>query len=123
MSLIVDLATFIASSSSLVMDTNLLVGNEVVDTPSGSIIVREIPGSLENWSGLSSRMVQLLALDLGYVNAETLIYIPYNLLANKAGLSTLANIFYVEVLSMPGLITRDERGNFIFSMSILVRKA
>jgi hypothetical protein len=122
MSLVVDLATYIAASSSLVIDTDLFIGNEVEDTPSGSIIIREIPGSLENWSGLEERMIQILALDPGYINAETLILIPYNLLAEKAGFTSLAGIFFVEVLSMPGVVARDPRGNYVFGANFVVRK-
>lgn len=123
MSLVVDLANFIAANSSLVVDTDLFVGSEIVSTHPGSIIIREVPGSTENWSGLEGRTVQLLSLDTGYVNAETLINTVYDLLANKAGLASVSGIFYIEVLTMPGILERDERGNYIFVSNLLVRRA
>ena len=121
MSLIVEIVEFIDASSSLTADTDLFVGGEVVDVPSGSVIIRELPGSTENWSGMKERMIQVLALDLGYVNAETLIQTVHSLLCNKAGFATNITAFYCECASSPGILSRDERGNYIFSANYIVR--
>uniref|UniRef100_A0A6M3M4H8 Tail protein n=1 Tax=viral metagenome TaxID=1070528 RepID=A0A6M3M4H8_9ZZZZ len=124
MSLVQDIADYIAANSSLVVDTDLFVGGETVDTPSGSVIVREFAGSTKNESGLEERAIQILALDLGYINAETIINTVYALFANKPGFaSTLTGIFFVSVVSMPGFIDRDQSGNYVFSTSLLFKKS
>lgn len=124
MSLVQDIATYIEANSSLVMDTDLFVGAETVDTPSGSVVVREFAGSTENESGLEARAIQILALDRGYVNAEILINTVYSLFANKSGFVSddLIGILFVSVSSMPGYVDRDASGHFVFSTSLLFRK-
>jgi len=123
MSLVQDIADYIESKTSLVVDVNIFIGGETVDTPSGSIVIREFAGSTENESGLEDRAIQILALDLGYINAETLINTAYALLANKPGFDGIDNIFYATVISMPGFVDRDARGNFVFSTSFIFRKS
>ena len=125
MSLVQDIATYIEANSSLVMDTDLFVGAETVDTPSGSIVVREFAGSTENESGLEARAIQILALDRGYVNAEILLNTVYSLFANKSGFVSddLIGILFVSVSSMPGYVDRDASGHFVFSTSLLFRKS
>jgi len=124
MSLVQDIAVYIDANSDFVMDDDLFVGAETVNTPSGSIVVREFVGSTENESGLEERAVQILASDRGYVNAETLINTVYALFANKSGFVSddLTGILYVSVSSMPGFVDRDASGNFVFSCSLLFRK-
>ena len=125
MSLVQDIATYIEANSSLVMDTDLFVGAETVDTPSGSVVVREFAGSTENESGLEARAIQILALDRGYVNAEILLNTVYSLFANKSGFVSddLIGILFVSVSSMPGYVDRDASGHFVFSTSLLFRKS
>jgi len=124
MSLVQDIATYIAAKSSFVIDTDLFIGAETVDTPSGSIVVKEFAGSTENESGLEERAIQILASDRGYVNAETLINVVYPLLANKSGFVSddLTGIFFVGVSSMPGFVDRDASGHFVFSCSLIFKK-
>ncbi len=124
MSLVQDIATYIEANSSFVMDTDLFVGAETVDTPSGSVVVREFAGSTENESGLEARAIQILALDRGYVNAEILLNTVYSLFANKSGFVSddLIGILFVSVSSMPGYVDRDASGHFVFSTSLLFRK-
>ena len=124
MSLVQDIAVYIEANTSFVMDTDLFVGAETVDTPSGSIIVREFAGSTENESGLEARAIQILALDRGYVNAEILLNTVYSLFANKSGFVSddLIGILFVSVSSMPGYVDRDASGHFVFSTSLLFRK-
>ena len=123
MSLVQDIADYIASKTSLVVDVNIFIGGETVDTPSGSIIIREFMGSTENESGLEDRAIQILALDLGYINTETMINIVYTLFDNKPGFDGIDDIFYATVISMPGFVDRDARGNFVFSTSFIFRKS
>ena len=124
MSLVQDIAVYIDANSDFVMDDDLFVGAETVNTPSGSIVVREFVGSTENESGLEERAVQILASDRGYVNAETLINTVYALFANKSGFVSddLTGILYVSVSSMPGFVDRDASKKFVFSCSLLFRK-
>jgi len=123
MSLVQDIARYIAANSTFVMDTDLFVGAETVDTPSGSIIVREFSGSTENESGLKERAIQILSQDKGYIGAESLINTVYVLFANKSGFvsTDLTDIFYASVSSMPGFVDRDASGNFVFSCSLIFR--
>ena len=124
MSLIQDIATYIEANTSLIIDTDLFVGAETVDTPSGSVVVREFAGSTENESGLEARAIQILASDRGYVNAEILLNTVYSLLANKSGFisNDLTGILFVSVSGMPGFVDRDASGHFVFSTSLLFRK-
>ncbi len=122
MSLVQDIADYIASETSFVIDTDLFIGGETVDTPSGSIIIREFAGSIRNESGLESRAIQILSLDRGYINAETLINECFNLLANMPGFASHDfnnKVFFVGVINMPGFIDRDKSGNYVFSANLL----
>jgi len=123
MSLVQDIATYIEANSSLVMDTDLFVGAETVNTPSGAVVVRESPGSVRNESGLEERAIQLLAIDRGYINAETLLNGVFNLFVNMPGFGVeeLQSIFFVNALSMPGFVDRDASGKFVFSSGLLFR--
>ena len=126
MSLILNLTKHIETNSSLVIDTDLFVGGDVVDAPAKAVIVREIPGSTGNWSGLEQRLVQILCMDLAYIDAETLSRTVYDILANKPGFSGVdlasESIFFCESFMMPTPLERNERGSFIFSMSFIIRK-
>jgi len=123
MSLVQDIATYIEANTSLVMDEDLFVGGETVNSRSGSVVVREFAGSTENESGLEERAIQILAFDLGYVNAETLLNTVYALFANKPGFvsADLTNIFYSSVINMPGFVDRDQSGHYVFSTSLIFR--
>jgi len=124
LSLVQDITTYIAANTDFVLDTDLFVGAETVDTPSGSIIVREFAGSTRNESGLEERSIQILSSDRGYINAELLLNSVYNIFANSAGFSDDANIsgvFFVSSLGLPGLVDRDATGNFVFSSGLLFK--
>lgn len=126
MSLMLNIAKFIAANTSWVMDTDLFVGGDVTDSPAKSVIVREMPGSNKNYSGLEERSIQILVKDLAPVDTETAAIVIFNLLEHKAGFSDAnlvgENIFYCDALSMPTILSRDARGSHIFSMTFLVRK-
>lgn len=116
-----DLTYFIAENTSLTMDVDLFIGADQVDTSAKTVIVSEFAGGLETWPGHITHPVQVLAKDLTYMTAEALAYIIYDLLANKPGFSTLANVFFCDVLNRPFLIGRDPRGSFIFSANYLFK--
>ena len=124
MSLVQDIATYIEANTSLVMDIDLFVGGETVHSRPGYIVVREFAGSTENESGFEERAIQILASDLGYVNAETLINTVYALFANKPGFvsADLTGILFVSVISMPGFVDRDQSGNYVFSTSLIFKR-
>jgi hypothetical protein len=124
MSLVQDIADYIEANTSLVVDETIFVGGDTVDTPSGSIIIREFVGSTENESGLEARAIQILSIDLGYINSETLNRLVYGLFANKPGFAAILNdIFFVSVVNMPGFVDRDKRGNYVFSSGFLFQKS
>lgn len=122
MSLAVDLATYIEANSSLVLDTNLFVAEEIMESPDSCMIVIASPGSYDTESGMEKRAIQVLAKAKSYVDTETLAYVAFDLLKNKPGFDTVSNIFYCEVLSAPYPADRDERGRYIFSMNFLISK-
>jgi len=127
MSLIVNLAKFIDTNTSLTMDIDLFVGADVLDAPAESVVIREIPGSTENFSTMESRAIQVAVKSLSYVEAETLAWTVYNLLKNKSGFNDVdlagENIFYCEVIGSPVPMDRDERGSFIFTSNFLIKRA
>ena len=116
-----DLVDYIEINTSLTIDVDLFIGADQPNTPARCVFVAEFSGGLENWSGLKSRPVQVLAKDLTYLTAEALADIVYSLLSNKAGFSTLSDVFYCEVLNRPFSVGRDQRGSYIFSSNFLFR--
>lgn len=127
MSLIVNIVDFIATETSLTADVDLFVGGEAYDAPDKAVIVRELgPSSTQNDSGMESRAVQFLIKELAYVNAETLAETVFNLFAHKPGFAVGdldEDIFYVDVINRPGLVDRDERGAYIFTFNLLIRRS
>jgi len=122
MSLVLDLVNYIASQTSLTVDTDLFVEASVYDAPSKCVIVAENYGT-DNESRVKQYSVQVFAKDLAPEDAKTLAGTVYDLLAHKPGFSdvSLQDIFYVDVLYTPAIIDRDSRGSFICSFSLLVR--
>lgn len=127
MSLILNLAKYIEDNSALVLDTNLFIGGDVYDAPSGSVVIREIPGSNENWSNLKERAVHLVIKDLAYIDTETLATTIFVLFNQKPGFSdvnlTSENIFFCEPFGSPTPIDRDDRGNYVFTFTVIMRSA
>lgn len=126
MSLIVNLAKYIDTNTSLTMDTDLFVGADVLEAPAESVIIREIAGSTENWSEMEARSIQIVIKSLSYIGAETLAWTIYNLLNNKPGFSDSdlsgESIFFCETVGSPAPLDRDERGSFIFVAVFVIRK-
>ena len=104
------------------MGTNLFVAEEPVDSPDTCAIVIGSPGSYDTESGLEKRSIQVVVKAKSYIIAETLATTIFDLLKNKTGFSSIANIFYCEVLSAPYPIDRDIRGRIIFSINFLISK-
>lgn len=126
MSFTKSLVDYIEAQTSLVTDTDLFVGAEVVDSPAKCVIVTETAGSNDSWSGLQIRTVQIIGKDLSYIEAEALIESVYDLFAHKPGFPSDGlneDIFYCDVISRPTLISRDERGSYIFTANLLFRKS
>jgi len=126
MSLILNLAEYLEDVSALTIDTDLFVGEDILTAPPGSVIIREMPGSTENWSEMEDRVIQILVGDLSYIAAETLAETVYNHFANKPGFNNAhlatENIFFMAVVNRPAPLLRDERGNYIFAMTFLLRR-
>lgn len=122
MAFIEDLVGYIEDNSSLVLDTDLFIVDQV-NTPAKCVIVREFAGGSETWAGHKTQPVQVLAMDLTYLTAQALATTVYDLLSNKAGFSdaVLSDIFFCEVLNRPFSIGRNQRGGYIFSSNFLFR--
>jgi len=125
MSLILNLAEFVEDNTSLDIDTNLFVGGDVYDSPSGSVTICEIPGSNTNWSELKERVVHFIIKDLAYISTETLANTVYALFNQKAGFTNVnlvsEGIFFCEPYGSPTPIDRDDRGNYIFTFTVIMR--
>ena len=99
MSLILDFADYIEANSSLVLDTNLFVG-EPIGSPDSCVIVLGSSG-IDEESGLERRGLQILAKDKSYESALTLADTVYDLLKNKPGFDSISDIFYCQVINSP----------------------
>lgn len=123
MSLTQDIVSYVATNSALVNDDTIYVGAETSDVGmDGCVVVREVPGSIENWSGMEGRMIQVLAKHPGYAEAEALLKIAFDLLANKPGFASIISALYARVVGRPGYIDRDANGNFVFSATLLFQR-
>ena len=123
MSFINDLATYIAANTSLEVDTDLFVGAEVLTAPTDCDILTELSGANESESGLISHPIQVMSKALSYAAAQTRAYVIYDLLKHQPGYSTLSDVFYCDVMNMPFMISRDQRGNYIFCTNFLFRRS
>lgn len=126
MSFTKSLVDYVEAETSLVTDTDLFVGVEVVDAPAKCVVITETAGSNDSWSGLQIRTVQIVGKDLSYIGAETLIESVYDLFAHKPGFPSGGldeDIFYCDVISRPALIGRDERRSYIFTANLLFKKS
>ena len=122
MSFILDLVDYIASQTTLVVDTDLFLADELDDSPDACVTVSSSPGSFRNESGIDMQAVQILVKDTAFITTETRALEVFNLLANKPGFGSLGDVFYSEVLNAPFPVDRDERGRYIFSMNLIIRK-
>ena len=122
MTFISNLVSYIESNTALVQDVDLFVGADEPDASKKAVFVAEFAGGSETWPGMIVRPVQVLVRDLTYLLAETLAYIVYDVLANKAGFSDEnLDVFFCEVLNRPFAVGRNERGCYIFSSNYLFK--
>lgn len=123
MSFLSDLAGVIETGvASLTIDTNLFVGVDVLTTPAKSVTVRTSPGGVMNESTIIAQAVQVVTKALHYAEAEALADLVHDVLKNKPGFASLANVYFCEVIGMPALINRDSRGRYVFSANYLFRR-
>ena len=116
MSLTMDVVDYIAAQTTLVVDTDLFIGGELPDSTEKSVVVRETPSSTQNYSGLQMRAIQVIVKELGYITAETLANLIFDLFAHRPGLpsgNVAQGVFYVDVINRPALIDRDARGKSV----------
>ena len=122
MSLELTVIDYIAGNSDLVVDTNLFVGKEPIDSPDECMTVLASPG-YDSESGLEVRAIQVISKDVAYESANELAYIAHDLLGNKPGFTdTIENVFYSEVLSAPYPLDQDERGRYVFVSNYIIRQ-
>jgi len=122
MSFIQDLADYVASNTSLVVDTDLFIAEEPASSPDECVILITSPGSTKSESGLDMQAVQVLSKGKSFIAAESLAQTVFDLLANKPGFSGLTDIFYCEVLNSPFPVEVDGRGRYIFSSNFIIKK-
>ena len=122
MSFIQDLADYIAANTSLIVDTDLYIAEEEVDSPDECVTLITSPGSIRTESGMDVQTLQVLAKGKSFIAAEDLAQIVHDLLANKPGFSGLEGIFYCEVINSPFPVERDGRGRYVFSSNFVMRK-
>lgn len=122
MSFIQETADYIAAHSSLEVDVDLYIGEEVVDSPDECVTLLTSPGSYRTESGMDIQAMQILAKGKSFIAAEDLAQTVHDLLANKPGFSGLSDVFYSEVLNSPFPVERDGRGRYVFSSNFVMRK-
>ncbi len=122
MSLVLDIATYIATNSALVLNTSIFIGEEPSNVANTYALVMPSPGGFDNESGVEFRPIQILCYALSFIDAEILAYTIYNLLKNKPGFDTVSSVFYCEVLGSPYPADRDTRGRFVFSLNFMIKK-
>lgn len=122
MSFILDLVDYIASNTALTVDTNLYLGEEVVDSPDECVTLITSPGSTRTESGMDVQVLQVLAKGKSFIAAEDLAQTVHDLLANKPGFAELEGVFYCEVINSPFPVDRDGRGRYVFSSNFIVRR-
>ena len=126
MSFVKSLTEYVEAQTSLVIDTDLFVGAEEEDSPGEFVVITEMPGSGQNYSGLQTRAIQITVKALSLIAAETLAGTVFDLLAHKPGFPSGGldeNIFYCDVIGRPGFIDKDERGRFIYTANLLFKRA
>lgn len=123
MSLVLDIADYIATKEGLVLDTNLFIGYEPTDSPDSCMIVSESPGGYEKECGMEIRAIQILTKDIAYVTTENRARAVHEHFKNVAGFSdTITGVRFCEVINSPFSIDRDERKRWIFSSNYLITK-
>ena len=122
MSLMLNIADYIASNTDLVVDTNLFVGQELPESPDECATIIGSPG-FDSESGLEIRPFQILVRGRGYVTVEERAFEVYDLFKNKPGFpDTIEDVFYCEILNSPFPADRDGRGRYVFSSNYIIRK-
>lgn len=123
MSFLLDLTTMIATSLSMTLNTNIFCGVLPITNPTTYILVREIAGGSESFSGMISQPIQVLCQDKSFFDADVLATSVHSLLARKPGFSniTLSEVYYCDVLERPHLISRGPNAEFVFTAQYLVR--
>jgi len=70
--------------------------------------------------------LQIICMDRAVIDAETLAYEIFNLLAHSSGFSsgflTSENIFYCDPVGLPQLMYRSQSGSFIYVLNFTIRK-
>jgi hypothetical protein len=122
MSFIQDLADYVAANTSLIVDTDLYIAEEAVDSPDECVTLVTSPGSSRTESGIDVQALQVLANGKSFIAAEDLAQTVHDLLANKPGFNGLEGIFYCEVINSPFPAGRDGRGRYVFSSNFVIRK-
>jgi len=124
--LISDLLDYIATQASLTVDTDLFLGSEVPNIRGDLAVLRHIPGSVENESGLEEIMMQALCKGDSYVSGKTLADTIYEIINHKPGFSDASlashDIFYCEPAGMPYPIGRDDQAGYLFAVNFILRK-
>lgn len=123
--LLSDIVDYIVEELGLVVDTDLFLAVEPSSSMGKAAVVREVPGSFENESGLIVQSFQIDCKDLDYNISEALANSIYVLFNHKPGFSGEGignrSIKYCEPTSRPVPIIRDELGRFIFIVPFLLR--
>ncbi len=124
--LISDFADYIATQASLTVDIDLFIGSGDPNTTEPYAILKQIPGSNENYSGLEQVLFQLQVTGRSYVQGETLINTLYGIINHKPGFSSAGlsthKIFYCEPKGMPYLIGRDDMGGYVWATNFILKK-
>lgn len=120
MSFLSSIAEYVAQETILTLDTDLFIGSDVYSVPNRAVTLQEVDGD-ENESGLIVTYVDVIAKELSYEAAKTLIYLVFDLLAHKAGYSGVSDVLYCDVGSAPRYADRDDRC-FYFTCNLIFRR-
>jgi len=126
MSLMHNIAKYLENSTDYSIDSTIFVGAEVYEVPAKAIIVTETPGGTRNESNLEQRAIQILCMDRSVIDAETLAFEIFELMAHAPGFSDndLANenIFYCDPVALPQKLARSQGGSFIYFLNFTIWK-
>ena len=122
MALEVDIADYIATETTLTVDTNLFIGDEPDDSPDACVTVVGSSG-FDKESGIKIKSFQILVKDNAYVDALDLADEVHELFKNKPGFPhTIEDVFFCEVIGSPYPVDRDARGRYIFASNYIIRQ-
>ena len=126
-SFITDLATYIATNTSLTLNTDIFAGGYLTTSPQQAVAVTYTESTERIESGLVSETVRVLVRSTSYNSARTLAYTIYDLIKNSYGIK-LSNvgdghtIKSHEFISTPYLLARD-RHLFMFAVDFRVNRS